>query len=581
LTLDTWVTARLASELDDALSGARVESVSCSATRLALTCYRRSGPVALVASLDPQGPIVAAVSGDAIANENGPAGWAGGVAPLLRGSTIDSVRVVPNDRIIHVDLRSRSAFGVPARHRVVLELEPLKANALVLRPADDETWRILAAARQVIGRGDARDVTVGETYEPPPVRKAQRDADSFCRAIAVADPSEARVLARLLGEYDHGCTQPLAREVVDLALAPDPAPDDLGPLMLREWTSLRERVERAVTDLRGPVYVWMRQDAVALCHLVRLSWPPGDAREALSCNDCCVVQLRADERHTRAPDLAALRKRLATLLRRCEEETAKLARTRTSADESDALRAAGESIYAYLAQIPERAASFTTPEGLRIELDPSLTAKENAAAYFRRLKKARTGMPRVAERLAVLASNRERWEQLLWELDRAEAGSTSELAATCDEVATALGTRSTARRTKQDQKVKTPRSVDLGDGAVAFVGRSPKDNERVTFVIAGPDDLWFHARGIPGAHVVIKAGDGRALPTQAQILAAASLAAGQSRAADATKVEVDFTRRKHVRKQGGGRTGLVWYTDFQTVLVAPRKLPPSEIVRPL
>jgi predicted ribosome quality control (RQC) complex YloA/Tae2 family protein len=113
-------------------------------------------------------------------------------------------------------------------------------------------------------------------------------------------------------------------------------------------------------------------------------------------------------------------------------------------------------------------------------------------------------------------------------------------------------------------------TVELPDGALAYVGRSPKDNERVTFTVARPDDYWFHARGIPGAHVVLKLALAGEAPTDEQIEMAAALAAGASRASGAAKVEVDYTQRKHVRRQGKGATGLVWYTDFRTVLVIPK-----------
>jgi predicted ribosome quality control (RQC) complex YloA/Tae2 family protein len=142
-----------------------------------------------------------------------------------------------------------------------------------------------------------------------------------------------------------------------------------------------------------------------------------------------------------------------------------------------------------------------------------------------------------------------------------------------EEVAEAINLRRSQRANSTSRSTaRRDRTVVLPSGAIAHIGRSPKDNERVTFSVAGPNDLWFHARGIPGAHVVIRAPDGRAAATDDDILAAAALAAGQSRAAAAGKVEVDFTRRKHVRKQGKGRPGLVWYTDFKTVLVTPRKL---------
>jgi predicted ribosome quality control (RQC) complex YloA/Tae2 family protein len=167
------------------------------------------------------------------------------------------------------------------------------------------------------------------------------------------------------------------------------------------------------------------------------------------------------------------------------------------------------------------------------------------------------------------ASNRALWEQMLWEVERAEATGD---AGVFEEVADAVDLRRSRRSAPvTNVPARRDRTVALPSGALAHIGRSPKDNERVTFSVAGPNDLWFHARGIPGAHVVIRSPDGRATPTDDDILAAAALAAGQSRASAAGKVEVDYTRRKHVRKQGKGRPGLVWYTDFKTVLVTPRK----------
>jgi predicted ribosome quality control (RQC) complex YloA/Tae2 family protein len=160
---------------------------------------------------------------------------------------------------------------------------------------------------------------------------------------------------------------------------------------------------------------------------------------------------------------------------------------------------------------------------------------------------------------------------LLWELDRAAAAPASELRATCDEIATSIGLRKSPGVRRAPKVKSEPLEFSLAGGATAHVGKSPKDNERVTFVVGGPGDLWFHARGVPGAHVILKLADPRAVPSHEQILAAASLAAGRSRSADAAKVEVDYTQRKHVRKQGRGRVGLVWYTDFKTVLTAPRK----------
>lgn len=569
MTLDVWLVARLAAELRDALTGARVRSVTAGDGGMRIACYRRGLSATLRATLGPDGPLLALHSDPEPENENVAGGWAGGVAPLLRGCSVESVQAVPDDRIVFLDVVSRSAFGVPARHRVAFELEPNKANILVLRPADDERWQILAAAKEIEGAHGARSIDVGGLYRLPPPRKPKLDAASFASAVDAQGDLQPRAIARLLGEFDVSCTPPLARDVVELATDRDNG-RPLSARLLEIWLPLRERVAAAAADITTPVFAWGSGAALDVVHLVALSWPPGDMRTLPDLNDACVRSQSTGDKKRMAPAENALRKRLLTMIERCVAERASLEAAQRRAVEAERLKEAGDAIYTYLADIEPRADSLVTPDGLRVELDPTLTPKDNAAAYFRRYKKAKSGMPRVAQRLGVLERNRAFWESLLWELDRAASDSPAALAVMCEEIADSIGRkRATAKR--RASKRAPSRIVDVPGGAVAHVGRSPKDNERVTFTVGAPNDLWFHARGVPGAHVILKLRDPRDRPSDEQIVAAAALAAGQSRAAAASKVEVDYTQRKHVRKQGGGRPGLVWYTDFRTVLVEPVK----------
>lgn len=571
MTLDVWLVARLALELDERLRGARVQSIRSEPLGLVMACHRRGGPVALIASLAPEGPLLAAVAGDPQEHESGSAGWTGAVAALLRNATIEAVHAVPDDRIINVDVSSRSAFGVPSQHRLVFELEPRKANALVLRPSG-EGYTVLALARTVVGAEGARDVAAGKPYEPPPQRA--RFVEGQVTAMPaldeeIRDRDEPRALARALSRVDPSCSPPLAREVVQRSLqAVDGAPTMAR--LLEVWSSLSPDVARAAADTSAPLFVYLRGGLVGACHLIPLTWAPGMLEMRDSLNDLCAADLASAGRRRNAPLAAALRKRLGVMLARCADEMLRLRAAQQAAADADDLRIAGDTIYANLAAIPLHADRFTAADGTVVTLDPLLEPKENAQSYFKRFRKARSGLPRIAARLIALEGNRSLWEQMLWEVERAE--DTGD-ATVFDEVADAIDLRrahhAVARR---KPPVRRERTVVLPSGLVAHVGRSPKDNERVTFSVAGPNDLWFHARGIPGAHVVIRSPDGRTAPTDDDILAAAALAAGQSRAAAAGKVEVDYTRRKHVRKQGKGRPGLVWYTDFQTVLVEPRTL---------
>ncbi len=569
MILDVWLVARLALELDVRLRGARVQGLRAGPDGFALALHRRGGAISLVASLHPDNPVLAAVERVPEEYESGVGGWAAGVAALLRNATIEAVRAVPHDRIINVELVSRSAFGVPAHHRIVVELEPRKANALILRPTSDDRHTILAAAKTVEGgREGARDIVPGRVYEPPPPRRPADDLGSS-QAPAIG-PDDTRGLIRRLNAIDPACSPPLAREVIERALRSGET-DGLTARLAAEWALLRIDVARASSEVGAPIYVYVRSEAAGaeVFHCVPLSWAPGSVQQRPSLNELCGEILARATRRRATPLAAGLRKRLDTLLARCADEAARLRARQDAAAEAEHLKEAGDAIYANLAAITPGVALFTTPEGLAVTLDPLLDAKRNAQAYFKRYKKARSGGAAVAERLRVLAANRSLWEHMLWEVNRAEDADSSDFA-TLTEIAESI---SPQRRLKADKTARPRRDrvVDLGDGAVAHVGRSPLDNERVTFSVAGKDDFWFHARGIPGAHVILKLPGGRTQPTQAEIHAAASLAAGSSRAAESGKVEVDFTRRKHVRKQGKGRTGMVWYTDFQTVLVAPTR----------
>ena len=110
--------------------------------------------------------------------------------------------------------------------------------------------------------------------------------------------------------------------------------------------------------------------------------------------------------------------------------------------------------------------------------------------------------------------------------------------------------------------------VESSDGFAIYVGRSAGQNEQVTFKIGAGDDLWLHARGLPGAHVIVKSG-GRAVPEQT-LREAAGLAAYFSQARGEPAVEIDISRRSLVRHIPNAPAGLVTYRAERTIRAAPR-----------
>ncbi|HEV2473139.1 MAG TPA: NFACT RNA binding domain-containing protein, partial [Chthonomonadales bacterium] len=112
-----------------------------------------------------------------------------------------------------------------------------------------------------------------------------------------------------------------------------------------------------------------------------------------------------------------------------------------------------------------------------------------------------------------------------------------------------------------------PLHVQSRDGFTILIGKNSRQNEEVTFRQAAANDVWLHARGVPGAHVIIKAG-GRDIPRSA-ILEAAGLAAYYSQARGSTSVPVDYTLQRHVRHMKGGGPGMVIYDRERTLYAEP------------
>jgi predicted ribosome quality control (RQC) complex YloA/Tae2 family protein len=107
-------------------------------------------------------------------------------------------------------------------------------------------------------------------------------------------------------------------------------------------------------------------------------------------------------------------------------------------------------------------------------------------------------------------------------------------------------------------------------GRRIMIGRNSRQNERLTLRDAAPEDMWFHVKNAPGSHVVLKLKEsGVNTASDADIESAAALAAYYSSQRSGSKVDVDYTAVKNVKKIPGGKPGMVTYTNFKTITVKP------------
>ena len=121
-------------------------------------------------------------------------------------------------------------------------------------------------------------------------------------------------------------------------------------------------------------------------------------------------------------------------------------------------------------------------------------------------------------------------------------------------------------RRRRDEPALPYRTFRLLAGAAILVGRGSEENDALTVRVARGNDLWLHARGVPGAHVVVRLEKGGA-PDQETLLDAAHLAVHFSDARGAPQMEVASTRAKHVRKAKGAAAGAVTYSQEKVILL--------------
>jgi predicted ribosome quality control (RQC) complex YloA/Tae2 family protein len=272
---------------------------------------------------------------------------------------------------------------------------------------------------------------------------------------------------------------------------------------------------------------------------------------------------------------AAARRRVAerieTVRERIDRALEQLESQRVDPARIDALREAGELLLTYQHRVSPGASEVTVPdyegESRTIDLDPQLTAVENAQRYFERYEKAQRAARKVPVRIATHKVDRLYLDQLAADLALAE--SRPEI----DAVRQALADAGWGPKPRQRSgRPSGPRRLDL-DGFTVLVGRNARQNDEVTFERAGPHDLWLHVRRLPGAHVVILRGK-QDVPEET-IRRAAALAAYYSPARKEGMVLVNVTERRFVRRAPGDRPGLVTYREERTVEV--ESAPPEAV----
>lgn len=498
------------------------------------------------------------------------------VRKLLRGAVLETVSKPTCDRILRLEF----ADG----HVVVVELATHGANLILL----DDKGRTLATERKP--RSSQQRLAVGSDYSPPPLPrrltvpfgKGADEIDRVLRDLAAEGESAFEALRRhffgigtaganLVVEEARVTGRSAGTVLEERLLRLDQALDDpviSGP---DEPLEAAERGELATDEVT--LLPWTPLEAVGggapLSRRADAAATAGLYHEALE---------RAQIVETRAQGLRDLLQKERGRVWGAEQ---KAESDLESFDDPERYRRWGEALLAGLGQARRAGEAVRVPDPYSsdggetlVPAEPGTSLHDVADAHFRRHRRAKRGLELAEERRRSLRERGGRLERLRVRFEGAQGlAAIEDLEAAMRAEGIPVGLQAT-RRARERARMDRPRLEGVrifttDDGLTLLVGRGARENHRLTFKLASPDDFWFHAQGCRGAHVILRNEERLAAPPAASLRQAATAAAWFSEAKGQKWVDVQWTRRKNVRKPRTAPLGTVVIKRFETTRVRP------------
>ncbi len=588
MTFDTFSLAAIASELRHTIGGGRVQRViQINSLTYGFEIYIHPIRHYLILSAEPQAPRLHLTSQKVRRGRGNDTPLTLVLRKYMRGARLTAIEQPPYERLLFFN------FAGPVGPTILaVELLGTRSNLVLLEP--DQT--ILGVARltkiasptpqpsnpptpqsSTFPAPPPRLLLPGELYQPPPPQPklAPTELNELTLRQELDEASPQLSLARLLTETVTGVSPLLAREIVYRATGSAETTVSQLSTPVSLLLIFRQLFEHLWEDRWQPILAVDEEGSPAafapypLSHLPHFQ--PYDTFSA------AVETYFADAASGYTAAKTPLAQAIADARQKLARRRERLAEDATAQADPVVLKEKGEAILAFAFQIKPGQKQLSVPWGtshlsLKIALDPALSASENAQEYFSRYRKAQRAGDEIPAQLEKVTLAEQYLDQL--EQDLAMAEDRPEIDAVAEELATA-GYYSPKRRGQPHHKSHT-RYLRLAapGGATVLVGKNALQNAHLTFNRATPDDLWLHARNVPGAHVVIPTAEG--LPREEDVFWAARVAAYYSRARHDTAVEVDVTLKKYVRAIKGSAPGLATYRNESTFRVAPEAPDPDE-----
>ena len=458
----------------------------------------------------------------------------------LQGAVIESIEQVENDRIVEITVSNKNEIGDHIQATLIIEIMGKHSNILLV---DKSNHKILEVIKHVgFSQNSYRTLLPGSIYIAPPSTES-------LNPFTVKDEKLFEILqtkeltAKNLQSLFQGLGRDTANELESLLVS-----DKLSTF--RHFFG--QETKPCLTESSFSPILFensVGEPFASLSDLLDTYYKDKAERDR--------VKQQASE----------LIRRVENELQKNRHKLKKQEKELLATDNAEEFRQKGELLTTFLHQVPNDQDQVTldnyyTNQPITIALDKALTPNQNAQRYFKRYQKLKEAVKYLTELIEETKATILYLESVETVLNQA---GLEEIAEIREEL---IQTGFIRRRQREKiQKRKKPEQYLASDGkTIIYVGRNNLQNEELTFKMARKEELWFHAKDIPGSHVVIS---GNLNPSDEVKTDAAELAAYFSKGRLSNLVQVDMIEIKKLNKPTGGKPGFVTYTGQKTLRVTP------------
>ena len=458
----------------------------------------------------------------------------------LQGALIESIEQVENDRIVEMTVSNKNEIGDHIQATLIIEIMGKHSNILLV---DKSSHKILEVIKHVgFSQNSYRTLLPGSTYIAPPSTESLNPftiKDEKLFEILQTQETTAKNLQSLFQGLGRDTANELERILVSEKLS-----------TFRNF--FNQETKPCLTETSFSPVPFANQVGEPFANL----------------SDLLDTYYKDKAERDRVKQQASeLIRRVENELQKNRHKLKKQEKELLATDNAEEFRQKGELLTTFLHQVPNDQDqvildNYYTNQPITIALDKALTPNQNAQRYFKRyqkLKEAVKYLTDLIEETKVTILYLESVETVL------NQAGLEEIAEIREEL---IQTGFIRRRQREKiQKRKKPEQYLASDGkTIIYVGRNNLQNEELTFKMARKEELWFHAKDIPGSHVVIS---GNLDPSDEVKTDAAELAAYFSQGRLSNLVQVDMIEVKKLNKPTGGKPGFVTYTGQKTLRVTP------------